>query len=166
MHLYQSLSWALLSLADNVSDDKSWVPGLSQWATRYHKNCSTTWQWIRVSYYNDAIISAVASHIIVVTIVSSGADQRKKCSASLFFLGEFTGDRWIPARRSSNAENISIWWHHQGAYIYIYMRKDINGYYIHAFSPSTILGWHRYITSFLTIALDGGLVPNRRQAIR
>ena len=26
--------------------------------------------------------------------------------------GEFTGDRWIPAQRASNAENVSIWWHH------------------------------------------------------
>ena len=26
--------------------------------------------------------------------------------------GEFTGDRWIPAQRASNAENVSIWWRH------------------------------------------------------
>ena len=25
------------------------------------------------------------------------------------FWGEFTGDRWIPAQRASNAENVSIW---------------------------------------------------------
>ena len=28
--------------------------------------------------------------------------------------GEFTGDRWIPAQRTSNAENVSIWWRHHG----------------------------------------------------
>ena len=26
--------------------------------------------------------------------------------------GEFTGDRWIPAQRANNAENVSIWWRH------------------------------------------------------
>ena len=26
--------------------------------------------------------------------------------------GEFTGDRWIPAQRTSNAENVAIWWRH------------------------------------------------------
>ena len=26
--------------------------------------------------------------------------------------GEFTGDRWIPAQRVSNVENVSIWWRH------------------------------------------------------
>ena len=26
--------------------------------------------------------------------------------------GEFTGDRWIPRQRTSNAENVSIWWRH------------------------------------------------------
>ena len=25
---------------------------------------------------------------------------------------EFTGDRWIPRTKASNAENISIWWRH------------------------------------------------------
>ena len=26
--------------------------------------------------------------------------------------GEFTGDRWTPRTRASNAENVSIWWRH------------------------------------------------------
>ena len=26
--------------------------------------------------------------------------------------GEFTGDRWIPRRKASNEENVSIWWRH------------------------------------------------------
>ena len=28
--------------------------------------------------------------------------------------GEFTGDRWIPRTKASNAENVSIWWRHNG----------------------------------------------------
>ena len=48
--------------------------------------------------------------------MGSGEDQRKhKSSASLsFFCGEFTGDRWIPRTKASNAENVSIWWRHHG----------------------------------------------------
>ena len=33
--------------------------------------------------------------------------------------GEFTGDRWIPAQRASNAENVSIWWRHHGMCVYV-----------------------------------------------
>ena len=29
--------------------------------------------------------------------------------------GEFTGDRWFPAQRNSNAEKVSIWWRHHFA---------------------------------------------------
>ena len=32
--------------------------------------------------------------------------------------GEFTGDRWIPSQRASNAENISIWWRHHAPHHY------------------------------------------------
>ena len=28
--------------------------------------------------------------------------------------GEFTGGRWIPTQRASNAENVPIWWRHHG----------------------------------------------------
>ena len=53
------------------------------------------------NHYSDVIMSAVASQItsltIVYSIVHSGADQRKhQSSASLAFVREFTGDRWIP----------------------------------------------------------------------
>ena len=52
-------------------------------------------------HYNDVIMGAIASQItsltIVLSIVYSDADHRKhQSSASLAFVGEFTGDRWIP----------------------------------------------------------------------
>ena len=55
----------------------------------------------QISYYNDVIMSAMASQItsllIVYSTVYSGADQRKhQSSALLAFCGEFTGHRWIP----------------------------------------------------------------------
>ena len=49
----------------------------------------------------------MGSQITNLTIVYSGADQRKhQSSASLALCGEFT------AQRASDAENVSIWWRH------------------------------------------------------
>ena len=32
--------------------------------------------------------------------------------------GEFTGDRWIPRTKASNAETIFIWWRHNDTITY------------------------------------------------
>ena len=73
----------------------------------------------RTRNYSDVIMDTIASQIISFTIfystVYSGTDQRKhQSSASLAFVREFTGDRWIPRTNASNAENVSIWWRHHG----------------------------------------------------
>ena len=76
-------------------------------------------QYINKSYhYNDVITSTMASQItslmIVYSTVYSGTDQRKQqSSASLAFARRMTGE--FPAQRASNAENVSIWWHHMEA---------------------------------------------------
>ena len=63
-------------------------------------------------------MSAMASHITGVSIgctaVCSGADQRKQlCVTGLCEgISPVTGE--LPAERSSNAENVSIWWRHHG----------------------------------------------------
>ena len=64
-------------------------------------------QDIKVGHYGDIIMSAMASQITSLTIVYStvysGANQRKhQSSAPLAF---------APAKRASNVENVSIWWH-------------------------------------------------------
>ena len=67
-----------------------------------------------ITYYNDVIMSAMASQITSLTIVSSvvysGADHRKhRSSASLAFVwgnSPVTGE--FPAQRAGNAENTSI----------------------------------------------------------
>ena len=71
---------------------------LSSWCTHLGK-C----QHVRsgLYHYNDVIMGAMASKITSLTMVYStvysGADQRKhQSSASLAFVREFTGDRWIP----------------------------------------------------------------------
>ena len=73
----------------------------------------------RTVYYNNVIMGAMASQItgltIVYSTVYSGADQRKQSSASLAFVlvaGEY------PAQMASNAENVSIWWHHHGKWMF------------------------------------------------
>ena len=72
----------------------------------------------KMSYhYSDVIMIQMASQITslmsVYSTVSSGKDQRKnQSSASLAFVRGITGDQWIPRKRTSNAENVSIWWRH------------------------------------------------------
>ena len=71
-----------------------------------------------LGHYSDVIMIEMAFQITSLTIVCStvysGADQRKhQSSVSLALWGEFTGDRWIPLTRPSNAESVSIWWRHR-----------------------------------------------------
>ena len=68
-------------------------------------------------HYSDVIMKTMSPQITGVSTdcstVCSGEDQRMhQCSASVAFCGEFTGDRWSPAQRASNADNVSIWWRH------------------------------------------------------
>ena len=56
--------------------------------------------------------SALLSTIVYSTVYS-GTDERKhQSSASLAFVGEFTGYRWFRSQMVSNAENVSIGWRH------------------------------------------------------
>ena len=60
-----------------------------------------------------AMASQITSLTVVYSIVYSGADQRKhQSSASLAFVRGIHRGRWIPAQKTSNAENVSIWWRH------------------------------------------------------
>ena len=67
----------------------------------------------KLCHYVDVIMRAMASQITSFTIVCSnvysGTDQRKHLSsASLAFVGEFTGNRWIPRQLANNAKNVCI----------------------------------------------------------
>ena len=73
-------------------------------------------------HYNYVKMSTMASQItnltIVYTSVYSGADQKNiKAPRRWPLWGEFTGDRWIPQTKASNAESICIWWRHHGMYL-------------------------------------------------
>ena len=79
--------------------------------------CNNLSQWYIIQY-SDVTMSVVASHITSVLIdcsnICSGVDQRKHQSfVSLAFVREI--HRWpmdFPHKRTSDAKNVSIWWHH------------------------------------------------------
>ena len=82
-------------------------------ASRIHKITFPRLQSVTVYHYSDVVMSAMASQITGVSIVCStaclGAVQRKHQSpASLTFVRESAGDRWIPLTKASCAENVSI----------------------------------------------------------
>ena len=95
---------------------------------------------LATAQYNDVIISAMASEITSLTTVystvHSATDQRKlQSSESLAFVRGIC--RWpvnSPARRASNAENVSIWWRHHacnrfnppGAEALIFRMNEVN----------------------------------------
>ena len=63
---------------------------------------------ILLMHYNDVIMGPMASQInsltIVFSVVNSYADQRKhQSSASLPFVREFTGARWIPRTKGQSS---------------------------------------------------------------
>ena len=65
-----------------------------------------------------AMVSQITSLAIVYSTLYPGADQRKhRNSASL--AGE------LPAQMASNAENVSIWWHHHEMGIPLYMLEHL-----------------------------------------
>ena len=71
-----------------------------------------------VKHHNDVIMSAKASQITnptsVYYIVDSGTAERKyQSSAALAFMrGIHRLQVHSPHKRASNAEKVSIWWHH------------------------------------------------------
>ena len=46
-------------------------------------------------------------------IIQAQIKEKIKGQRHWHFRGEFTGDRFIPRKKTSNAENVSIWWRHQ-----------------------------------------------------
>ena len=67
-------------------------------------------------HYSDVIMSAMASQIVGISIVSSavcsGADQIKHLSSASLALWREPVTGRFPSQRASNAENVPIWWHH------------------------------------------------------
>ena len=68
---------------------------------------------VLLTHYSDVIMRAMMSQItgvsVVYSTICSGVDQRKYQS-SMSLGSPVTSE--LPAQRASNAENVSIWWHH------------------------------------------------------
>ena len=84
--------------------------------------CLPCWMIVRattqIKHYNDVIMSALASQITSLTIVYSTVYLRRgsKKTSKLRVTGLCEGNSPVtgefPAERTSNAENVSIWWRH------------------------------------------------------
>ena len=72
---------------------------------------------IDIVHYNDVIMSVMASQItgsrlIAHPLIQAMFKENIKAPRYWPLCGEFTGDDEFPAQKASNAENVSIWWHH------------------------------------------------------
>ena len=105
---------------------------------------------------NDVIMGMIASQISSLTMdystVYSDADQRKhQCFASLAFVREFTGNRWIPAQMAGNVENVSIRWRHYEASVNIIAANTL---YAHVERISAVIQvsfWKRTLRDDVTL---------------
>ena len=102
-----------------------------------------------ILHYNDIMMKMMAPQItsptIVYSTVYSGPNQRKhQSSASLTFVRGI--HQWpvnFPTQRSSNAENVSIWWHHHGLPIRSQDWKFLSMNMVHSLC---CCNWHWVIT--------------------
>ena len=71
-------------------------------------NITMTSQWVRWR------LKSPASRLITQRFIQGQIERNIKAPRHWPLWGEFTGDRCIPRRKASNAENVSIWWRHHG----------------------------------------------------
>ena len=57
-------------------------------------------------------LKSPASRLFIQPFIQTQTKENTKTPRHRPLCGEFTGDRWIPAQRASNAENVSIRWRH------------------------------------------------------
>ena len=73
---------------------------------------------LKISHYNDVIMSVMASQFTSLTVVYSIVYSRRKSkkTSKLRVIGLWAGNSQVtgefPAQRASNAENATIWWRH------------------------------------------------------
>ena len=74
----------------------------------YHSSITVTSQWARWR------LKSPASPLFTQPFIQVQIKENIKAPQHWLLCGEFTGDRWIPAKMASNAEYVSIWWRHHG----------------------------------------------------
>ena len=70
-------------------------------------------------HYDDIIIIAMASQspalrLFTLPFIQVQIIENIKAPRHWLLCGEFTGSGEFPAQKTSNAENVSIWWRHHG----------------------------------------------------
>ena len=88
LHEYLANKYILTSVNQIVVDFKIWAKQIC-W-------CRSLLILLQALYYNDVIMSAMASQITSITIVQAQNKENTKAPRHWPLCGEFTGDRWIP----------------------------------------------------------------------
>ena len=134
-------------------------PASVTWLTTRHFKTQCCLSEKSCLHYDDVIMTTIASQItslaVVYSTVYSDADQRKhQSSASLAFVWGIHRDRWIPAQRASDAENVSIWWRHHENGLHCGLRICNFGlkstFHLHISPVSCLIAWKRLSNSRLT----------------
>ena len=73
---------------------------------------SDYWKMSMENHYNEVIMSAIASQTPAPRFIQAQIIENIKAPRHWPLWRDFTGDRWIPLTKASNAENVSIWWRH------------------------------------------------------
>ena len=78
-------------------------------------------------YYNDVIMSKMASQITSLTFIQAQSKENFKAPRHWPLWGNSSVTGEFPAQRTRNAENVSIWWRHDGtvAFIWIHFKYKI-----------------------------------------
>ena len=93
----------------NQQERNIWMAPQISFAVSYFRRWKlhTSLQW----RHNER--GGVSNHpLIAQLLVHAKVKENIKAPRHWPLCGEFTGDRWIPRTKSSNAENASIWWRH------------------------------------------------------
>ena len=109
----------------------SWHHHVQKWyacVSNISEHFTSVFSWAaslyQMNHYIDVIMSATPSQVpsitIVYSIVYSGADQRKHQSSAS--LASVTGE--FPAQRTSNVENVSIWWRHHNSAVAVSIHQQ------------------------------------------
>ena len=102
---------ATLCYVQNVNRFGKWeqVVRNKQGNFKFSITVTSWWDWWR--------LKSPASLLFTQPFVQVQIKENIKSPRHRSLWGKFTGDRWIPAQRASNAETVSIWWRHQGKFL-------------------------------------------------
>ena len=98
------------------------------------------YNWPLEQHYSDVIMSAwwasqmVSLMLFTQPFIQAQIKENIKALRHWPLWGEFTGDRWNPTQRASNAENVSIWWRHNR---FDFLRSWITTFCGETFSSAT-----------------------------